>query len=237
MIQPSSFDGVVDVDYAQRASDDPSRAGGDVVCVNYAPDGSALIGVVDLAVKADAAARQAEVVRKALRIGAARGYSARLAMMLLDAALRAHGDAHQTWLTFGTAFVLKCSTDGGVAYAAAGAEPAILFRKTGEHEHFGVTGPLVGLDQEWIGTEAHVSLAHGDSIVAYTDGVTESRSAANHRAFLGTSGLVSMVRRSIVDGEILSCHTIMEAVETWNQGRFLDDTTLLVVGRCPNWFR
>jgi sigma-B regulation protein RsbU (phosphoserine phosphatase) len=220
------------VDYEQRSPVDPRRAGGDVVCMSDAGDGSALISVVDLAVKAEAAARQAEVIRGAFAIAAARGFGPRRTMELFNAALGAYGQAHDMWPTFGTALVLTCSVGGVVAYASAGAEPAILFRRDGRHEHFGATGPLVGLERDWFGAEAAAVLAPGDRIVAYTDGVTESRSTGTSRAFLGTSGLVSIVRRSLVDTRSPSSHAIMEAIETlWNRGRHLDDTTLLVVSR------
>lgn len=223
----------VDIDCEQRSPGDPNLAGGDVVCVYDAPDGSAAIALVDLAVKGDAAVRQAEAVRKAFRIGVARGYGARLTMRLINAALGRYGDTHRTWLTFGTALVLKCSAGGEVVYAAAGAEPAMVFRGTGAHEHFGVTGPLVGLDRDWIGGEVQARLDHGDTIVAYTDGITQSRSVRNpNAAVLGTSGVVSMVRRSGADRERPSCRAIMDAIEaSWNRGRFLDDATLLAVAR------
>jgi serine phosphatase RsbU (regulator of sigma subunit) len=223
----------LDIDCERRSPGDPNRAGGDVVCVDATPDGSALIALVDLAAKGDAAVRQAEAVRKAFRIAVARGYGARLTMSLVNAALGTYGDTYRTWLTFGTALVLTCSAGGEVAYAAAGVEPAMIFRSSGAHEHFVVTGPLVGLDRDWIGGEVQARLEHGDTIVAYTDGITQSRSARNpNAAVLGTSGVVSLLRRSAADGAPRSCRALMDAIEaTWNRGHFLDDATLLVLGR------
>jgi serine phosphatase RsbU (regulator of sigma subunit) len=231
--QPNGF--AVDVTYEQRTSDDPVRAGGDVVCINYSLDGSVLVTVVDLAAKAYTAARQAKVVRDAFRIAVARGSSPRLIMCHLNASLLAYGEANRTWFTFGTGLVLKCLVDGGVVYASAGAEPAILFRGPQAHEHFAATGPVIGLDREWSGTEAYARFSSDETIIAYTDGITESRSASNRRTFLGTSGLVSTVRRTAVAGQFPSCRSIMDAIEkTWNQCRFLDDATLVVVSPCRN---
>jgi len=130
---PASYPCPFRLGYTQRSANEARRVGGDIVCVNYAADGSALIAVVDLAAKTDAAERQAEVVREAFSAGADRGYGPKLIMSSLNAALLAHGDVYRAWLTFGTAFVAKYHADGGIVYAAAGAEPAILFRGLRAH--------------------------------------------------------------------------------------------------------
>ena len=67
------------------------------------------------------------------------------------------------------------------------------------------------------GAEARAPFSSAETIIAYTDGITESRSASKPRVFLGTSGLVSTVRRSTVGGQFPSCHSIMDAIEmSWN---------------------
>lgn len=68
--------------------------------------------------------------------------------------------------------------DGEVRYVNAGHNPPIVLRADGRVERLPRTGILVGWDAEAPYGEGVVTLASGDLLVAFTDGVTEARDPA-----------------------------------------------------------
>lgn len=66
---------------------------------------------------------------------------------------------------------------GVLTWANAGHEPALLRRADGTYEQFGATGPLLSrLSGTW--QQHTTALTSGDVLVAYTDGLAESRNSA-----------------------------------------------------------
>ena len=62
-------------------------------------------------------------------------------------------------------------------YANCGHLPPVLLRAGGQVERLGVTAPVVGLfDSPWECTTGEISLAVGDTLVIFTDGVSEATS-------------------------------------------------------------
>ncbi len=59
-------------------------------------------------------------------------------------------------------------------YVNAGHNPPLVRRSTGEVERLSKTGPVLGVFDELQIKEERISLFSGDSIVLYTDGVTEA---------------------------------------------------------------
>jgi PAS domain S-box-containing protein len=85
---------------------------------------------------------------------------------------RTHRHAHMFASAF---FGLLDPRTGRLHFVNAGHEPPILIRAEGTGERLGVTGPAVGIvgDAEYgIGL---VQMNRGDTLLAYTDGVTEAR--------------------------------------------------------------
>lgn len=74
-----------------------------------------------------------------------------------------------------TVFVASVEPESGeLAYANGGHNPGVLVRAGGEIERLGATGTPVGLlPKAAYGTE-RVTLAPGDTLVLYTDGITEA---------------------------------------------------------------
>lgn len=100
---------------------------------------------------------------------------------LLEGNTPAHAlaEAAESWSddgSFVTAVILVLHPDGLVEWANAGHHPPRLVAKWNA-EDLETTGPLLSsLGGEWTDKSRH--LAHGDIIVAYTDGLIESRDAA-----------------------------------------------------------
>lgn len=81
---------------------------------------------------------------------------------------------------FATLVVGRFCNEGFVRMVNAGHTPPIILRVNGEIETIGSTGPVVGLIR---GSAWHVHdalLAPGDSLVLYSDGVTEAESPEGH---------------------------------------------------------
>jgi sigma-B regulation protein RsbU (phosphoserine phosphatase) len=119
---------------------------------------------------------------------------------------------------------------GTCTWANAGHEPALLRRADGTHLELAATGPLVSmLSGEW---EQRVdNFGAGDVLVAYSDGLAESRDTDGHQ--LKPSGMWSMLETaiaqhgthaSLVAGQIEVDARVRSA--SWAT----DDVTLLVVG-------
>ena len=60
-------------------------------------------------------------------------------------------------------------------WANAGHPPGMLMRKDGGIERFGPTGPLLGALADVVYDEECTRVYDGDSMLVYTDGVTEAR--------------------------------------------------------------
>lgn len=63
---------------------------------------------------------------------------------------------------------------GEVRYASAGHPPAVLVSRASEAQTLAATGPPVGLVEEAVFGEAAVTLALGDRLIVYTDGLNEA---------------------------------------------------------------
>ena len=65
-------------------------------------------------------------------------------------------------------------------YANCGHMPALLLRNDGNIERLDATGTVVGLFEEWDCGIEERTLASGDTLLLYTDGVTEASAAEVH---------------------------------------------------------
>jgi serine phosphatase RsbU (regulator of sigma subunit) len=124
-------------------------------------------------------------------------------------------------------------------YANCGHLPALLLGANGSAQDAGAGGckvawlgatcTVVGMFRGWECEIAEVALVPGDTLVLYTDGITEARSAEGEE--FGESRLLDTLRRH--------CHlpvkplleAVVKAVEQFSGGEQLDDITL-VIARC-----
>ncbi|HYC59169.1 MAG TPA: PP2C family protein-serine/threonine phosphatase [Thermoanaerobaculia bacterium] len=120
---------------------------------------------------------------------------------------------------FATAVVAHLRDDGRLTIANGGHCPPLVVRRDGTIEEIASTGPLLGilLKASWRSYETH--LEPGESLVLYSDGVTES---TRDGAELGVCGLRRIVRRVGA-----SANAIHRELDVTN-----DDVTLVTVTRC-----
>ena len=125
---------------------------------------------------------------------------------------------------FVTAVYALVDTTGRTAtIASAGHPPALLLHATGAGEQLEKTGPALGLTPEAHYEEHEISLAEGDRLLLYTDGLT---GAISERAPTLATILASVATRA-EDGA-----TVIDSLLTWAEGADRDaddDVTLLLL--------
>jgi len=123
---------------------------------------------------------------------------------------------------------LQRSESGLVARIANGGHPLpLLLRPNGSVREVGCCGPLVGAISNLTWAAQSVELEAGDTLLLYTDGVSEARSP--YGEFFGEERLMALLRScaSMTAHEIVI--GIKEVVVQFQQGRPRDDLALLAV--------
>ncbi|MCW5982471.1 MAG: SpoIIE family protein phosphatase [Bryobacteraceae bacterium] len=174
--------------------------------------------------------------------------SALLAGLLQGAFLRAAGSAEQIreMLTrmnlfllertagekYATLFYSILAADGSLRWANAAHCQPIILRAGGEPETLESTGMPVGLLEIAQYEVRTSSLAPGDKLIVYTDGLTDARSEDGQ--VFGVKRLMSMLKRLRCAGcEELHQAIVEELEEFTGEAEQADDVTLLVVEYRP----
>ena len=133
---------------------------------------------------------------------------------------------------FVTAFYLALGEDGGIEFVNAGHNPPLLVRANGETEWLAqeVHGPVLGVLPDVAWRQETARLAPGDTLVLYTDGITEAINA-DMDAF-GEERLVETVQAYHTAPVRDLSARIVEAVNDFAAGQpQFDDMTLVVLRR------
>jgi serine phosphatase RsbU (regulator of sigma subunit)/predicted enzyme related to lactoylglutathione lyase len=118
---------------------------------------------------------------------------------------------------------------GRLRYANCGHLPALLLRADGTIEYLASTATVVGLFKEWDCAIEERQILPGDTLVLYTDGVTESFNDAEEE--FGEGRLIAALQRhgKLASHELLAA--IVEEVQQFSPNEQHDDITL-VVAKC-----
>jgi serine phosphatase RsbU (regulator of sigma subunit)/catechol 2,3-dioxygenase-like lactoylglutathione lyase family enzyme len=111
-------------------------------------------------------------------------------------------------------------------YANCGHLPGLIVRTDDSLERLASTATVLGLFAEWDCTIGESSLSGGDTLVLYTDGITEAFN--DHGEEFGEQRLVESVRRHRGLGPQPLIDAILEAVKQFSPHEQHDDMTLLV---------
>jgi serine phosphatase RsbU (regulator of sigma subunit) len=132
-------------------------------------------------------------------------------------------------MQFVTAFlaVLDPAT-GDISYSSAGHPPAIACHERGGTDILCISNIPLGIQGGAKYDEKHYTLRHGDSLVLYTDGITEAR---HDHVLFGTEGLEDILSTysSAAPDELVE--EILSAVRDWAHGKLRDDTAVLIIRR------
>jgi len=162
------------------------------------------------------------------RAAAVTNHLLRTITLVNDYVAGTHGNSNM----FATVFFAIVDGDTGlVQYINAGQEPPVVVGPHGTRE-LPPTGPALGLMPGLPFTVGETTLAPGESLVAWTDGVTEARTDAGEELFgevraLETVRAAGRSAEEMLDG-------LIRAVDQWAGGaEQSDDITLLAVRRLP----
>lgn len=112
-------------------------------------------------------------------------------------------------------------------YANCGHLPPVLLRACGAVERLAVTAPVVGLfEAPWTCTTGEARLGPGDTLVVFTDGVSDATSEAGEE--FGEERLVDLVRRHADRPAPALLDAIVAAVRDHSADEQFDDLTLIV---------
>jgi phosphoserine phosphatase RsbU/P len=111
-------------------------------------------------------------------------------------------------------------------YANCGHLPALLFRHDGNLERLDSTCGILGLSKEWDCTVGERDLFPGDTLVFYTDGVTESFNDAEEE--FGEQRLIESLRKYCQNSSHALLASLLEDVRQFSLPEQHDDITLIV---------
>jgi sigma-B regulation protein RsbU (phosphoserine phosphatase) len=142
-------------------------------------------------------------------------------------------EEHSKDVMFATMFfgVLNPAT-GDLAFINGGHEPPCIIGRSGIKRTLKANGPVVGIITGAKFQIQHANLEHGDSLIGYTDGVTEALSP--QRAFFTKDRLLSLI-----EAPVSSANDLIERIKTDlfrhidNAPQF-DDITMIAVHRKPH---
>ncbi|MBN1991904.1 MAG: SpoIIE family protein phosphatase [Anaerolineae bacterium] len=123
-------------------------------------------------------------------------------------------------------------TTGLLTYINAGHNPPILFGPDGIKEELEPTGPIVGMLPHSTFKTAQTNIRPGETLLGYTDGVTEARSVSGE--FFGEERL----RLLLAGGQSLSATAWLDQLKTAVRNHAAgaapsDDITMLAIHRIP----
>jgi hypothetical protein len=167
----------------------PSRqVSGDFFDVVPAGDSAALIAIADVAGKGMPAALLSSMLQASLRTQSM--FNAPVAGILrnINALIYRHSAVEQ----FATFFLARLDLgQSRLSYANAGHNYPVLFRAGGGRLELDRGGPMIGILESVDYEEAVITLAGGDRLLLYTDGLTEAANA--RRELFGEERLCQLV--------------------------------------------
>src|SRR5262245_2464834 len=114
-----------------------------------------------------------------------------------------------------------------LTYCNAGHNPPILSRRSGFMQTLDCGGCILGGFEDWKYAQQEIALDDHDSLLMYTDGITESHNAAGEE--FGERRLMNLALRLGKSEPIEITETLLRAVSEFNNGNFEDDLTVLAL--------
>ncbi|MBN1991813.1 MAG: SpoIIE family protein phosphatase [Anaerolineae bacterium] len=213
------------------ASIPASEVGGDFYDFITVDERNLTLVIGDVAGKGIPAAMLTSVTRTMLRVEAMRG---ELPHLIID---QANNVLHQDLSridSFATAFVAVIDTyESTLNYASAGHTPGILWRvNTRTTEQLRATSPPIGIFGHQSKAVDTIHLNPGDTLVLYTDGITEAQ-APNGNLF-GLNRLIYTIESRVNEPPEVLQQAIQSEIANFRRNALgRDDATLLIVKILP----
>ncbi|PYC74527.1 histidine kinase [Streptomyces tateyamensis] len=214
----------------------PDRLGGDFYDFFPIDEDRWAFFLGDVCGKGPAAAALTSLTRYTLRAAALHDPEPAHALATLNTVLHeqytAAGDPRYCTAVFG---IIEARADAApdhrrIRIASGGHPPALLIRAGGKADFVPTPGGLlVGILPDAPFTTAHTTLAPGDTLLLYTDGLTEARTGPTRTSLFGDDALHAFItdRRPAGPQELVTALTGL--LQSFGDG-LDDDTALLAIG-------
>ncbi|WP_091446209.1 PP2C family protein-serine/threonine phosphatase [Micromonospora yangpuensis] len=187
---------------------------------------AAVVG--DVSGKGAVAAKTTALARYTLRAAAARSAVPSSNLATLNTALREWYVTDEQYLTAIYATLRPHPAGFGVRVSCGGHDPALVRRADGTVTPLGRHGLILG----WLDTphlyDQRTLLRPGDTLLLYTDGVTEARRPADREMF-GPDRLREVLAATRASTAEAVATAVEEAVLTHAEGRSTDDTAIVAL--------
>lgn len=204
-----------------------NTVGGDFYDVLPLADGRVIVTLGDVAGKGSPAALLMAILLAALRTLVDEGLEPSELMRRLNLQICRHSPRSRFITLF---FGVYTPATGQLVYVNAGQTPPLVRRRNGRVDRLGPTGVALGMFEGSTFDAARAVLGPGDTLVLYSDGVTEAESPDGRpfdesglEIFLGTYAAFSAAE--------MGAEIIRTVERHAAQSRFTDDLTLLILKR------
>lgn len=214
----------LDVAAVYRPAGNGQEVGGDFYDVFEIDEGEWVVVLGDVCGKGVDAAVVTALARYTVRAASVRSSLPSEALVTLNEVLLRHESDR-----FCTVVILRLHETNGVwtGTVSCGGHPLpLLTRAGGTPEPWGDPGSLVGVLEEPTFLDALVTLGPGDTVVAFTDGVTEGRRGEE---FFGDDGLREAVVNHAGSANSLAAGVLADVL-AFQSGNARDDIAVVVVG-------
>lgn len=200
---------------------------GDFYDVLQSRDGVWSFMVGDVCGKGITAAKVAALARYTVGAAAVGGASPAQALTWLNETLRARRPSVDVFLTALHGSIERTATHCVVTLACAGHGAPLLRHADGRAEEVSIRGPLVGIFADFTVDEIELRLAPGESLVLYTDGVSD---AGNGAQVLGDDAVRTLLESldPAATAATIAEH-IKDAAIAVTAGEMRDDVAVLVI--------
>lgn len=183
-----------------------------------------VVTVADVCGKGVSAAMFMAVARTTLRNFSQPGRSPSEVLEAANQALVAENEGNMFVTLFYAHYDLS---SGRLRYAVAGHPPPCLLRAGGELVYLTAPGALLGVFADARYATQEVDIARHDTLVLYTDGVTEAGAAALY----GEARMEAVLQAALGRSAESLCRALADDVTRYSQGERQDDVTLLALRR------
>jgi phosphoserine phosphatase RsbU/P len=201
--------------------------GGDFYDAFSLPTGDFAVAIGDVCGKGAEAAAVTGMTRDLLRVLLQDGASPAVALHRLNRALIDHPTASR-FCTVALATVARAGEELRLLLCLAGHPEPVLLLRDGSTRLVGTPGDLLGVlpDEQMELAEVEVTLAPGDALVFYTDGVTERRQDTRMFGQYGVRHTLEQV--AAADAQVIA-DTLERSARSFVPTELRDDLAILVV--------